>query len=156
MAVCVCVCHGACHPVLKNIQLPYKECSITITISISERRLRVSYLYCLTKTSIHTLTCAKAQPLTARARRCSGDPLRECPSTIAYHCHHPSSFPFIDCVGTSIVQGLIGVPLPTPPSAIRLSKTPTLPFIQLRVLGIRCALIFFPSGLIKRREKKKK
>ena len=31
VCVCVCVCHGACLPVLKNIQLPYKECGITVT-----------------------------------------------------------------------------------------------------------------------------
>ena len=35
---------------------------------------------------------------------------------------------------------------PHPPSAIRLSKTPTLPFIQLRVLGIGCVFIFFALG----------
>ena len=119
----MCVCDGACPPVLKNIQLPYKECSITISISASdkERRLR------LTKTSIHTLKRAKSQPLTARARRCSGDPLCECLITIAYHCHHPSSFPFIDCVGAGLVQGLIGVPLPTPHQLLDCQKRLLLP-----------------------------
>ena len=70
----------------------------------------------------HTHARTKAQPLTARARRCSGDPLRECPITIAYHRHHPSSFRFIDCVGAGLVKGLIGVPLPTPHQLIDCRK----------------------------------
>ena len=118
----MCMCHGACPPVLKNIQLPYKECSITVirvSISASDKQRRL----CVSTSTVshstrplftHIHARAKAQPLTARARRCSGDPLRECPITIVYHHHHPSSFPFIDCMLAGLVQGLSIVPLPTP------------------------------------------
>ena len=137
-----------CPPVLKNIQLLSKEFSITVTsVSISasdkERRLHVS-ISTVSQSTIHTHTHTKAQPLTARARRCGGNRLRECPITIAYPRHHPSSFPFINCVLAGLVQGLIGVPLPTPHQLLDCQNTPTLPFIQLRVLGIGCVLIFFP------------
>ena len=130
----MCVCHGACPPVL-NIQLPYKECSI----SVSDKEGSVSISTISQNTSIHTHTSVKAQRLTGRARRCSSDTLRECPVTIAYHCHHPSSFPF-DCVCVGLVQGLIGVPLPTFHQLLdcRIS----LLFPSLNYVYIGCVLIF--------------
>ena len=91
----------------------------------------------------HTYT-HKSTTTDCASETCSSDPLRECPITIAYHRHHPSSFPYMDCTG--LVQGLIGVPLPTPHQVLDCQKTPSLPFIQLRVLGIGCVLIFFPQG----------
>ena len=124
--------------------------------SDKETRLRdCVYLYRLTKhlTSIHTHTRAKAQPLTTRARLHSGDPLRECPITIAYHRHHPSSFRFIDCVGAGLVQGLSGVLLPTPHQLLDCRKRLLFPS---RVLSIGCVLIPPLPGLIKRKGKKEK
>ena len=114
------MCHGACPPrveehttALQKMQYNYHPQYQCVG---QRKKAPCVYLYHLTKhqTSIHTHACAKAQPLTARARWCSGDPLRECPVTIAYHRHHPSSFRFIDCVGAGLMQGLIGGPSPPP------------------------------------------
>ena len=97
-----------------------------------------------------------AQPLTARARRCSGDPSRECPITIAYHRHHPSSFRFIDCVGAGLVQGLIGVPLPTPHQLLDCKKNAYSSLHTIMCTRHWVCFDFYPSGLIKRRGRKRK
>ena len=150
------MCHGACPPVLKNIQLLYKECSITVTsVSISasdkERRLRV-YISIVSQSTIHTHTRAKAQTLTARARRCSGDRLHECPITIAYHCHHPIH----RLCACRFSAGLDRCAPPHPPSAIRLSQNAYFSLHTITCTRHWVCFDFSPSGLIKRRGKKRK
>ena len=148
--VAVCVCHGACPPVLKNIQLLYKGCSIIVTsVSISasdkERRLHVS---------ISTVSQSTRSLFTHIQAQKHNRFLRERDGAVAFPCMNVQS-PWLTTAttpphshsSTVCLQGLIGVPLPTPHQLLDCQKTPTLPFIQFRVLGIGCVLIFFsPLG----------
>ena len=116
--MCVCVCHGACSSCVEEHttalqRIQYHFHSVSVCRTKKEGSVCLS-LQCHKALDLYTHTRAKAQPLSAPARRCSSDPLRECPITITYHHHQPSSFLFIDCVGAGLVQGLISVPLPTP------------------------------------------
>ena len=160
----MCVCHGACFPpppVLKNIQLPYKECRINITISISasdEEKGSVCLslpshkaldLYSHTYTRKSTTTDCASETVQwwslawmSKHHRLPLPP----PLLITVHrlCGCGSSAELDRCAPSH------------PPSAIRLSKNAYSSLHTIMCTRHWVCFDFFPSGLIKRKGRKRK
>ena len=154
--VAVCVCYGACPPtppcwrtyncLTKNaVSLSLVSVSVrrtkkegSVCLSIASHKALELYSHTYTRKSTTTDCANKTVQWRSLAWMSNHHRLPPPPPFLLIHIHW--------LCGCGSSAGLDRCAPPHPPSAIRLSKTSTLPFIQLRVLGIGCVLIFFPLG----------